>query len=485
MFCSEMLRMFAAASDGGPGARALLQVVTAALEAMSDPAPEWALPIFEHTQKVLRGLVAMLSPVPGLLGSLPSDVKYIFPDEGRSSMIVRDVPKIGKIWVAKMRESAFWSATREACLKKAGKEATSGQPCLACHLLAQRLGLEKETSYDDRSELYEAFAAGAAEWKKCFRKGVTSEVQAVLERFLKIDVADVTKDMTTRSVDEASLLLSVIGLCDGNVGALKQDLVRALTHWQDSAQRNDVATCSAEFMTTPSISNLVLLKSAVQSCRSKVLPSKEAVLLEQVAQASFRLIVQTPDVATWGDLIELWDIFKGSIEIFGSGNGVDTASLLTLVTAFSTSAKMVWTWCRKMTEFDITSEDMEAQLVSLLEAYSPVSRAEWKSDNVTDAAYVAFPTFLNSGLISTLHTDFMGIVAESTKYREALLQKTVHFLEQVSGGSTGGSHWHDTFTGEHGIGPTNLQKHFENTLAKYDTNQISRYTRQVEQATRL
>ena len=54
--------------------------------------------------RLMRALVAIAVPIPGILGVSLEDVEYAAPKNGTEAKIMKDIPKLGRIVALKLRE---------------------------------------------------------------------------------------------------------------------------------------------------------------------------------------------------------------------------------------------------------------------------------------------------------------------------------------------------------------------------------------------
>ena len=76
-------------------------------EAMAHPPPEEIINLVDPIAKTMRGVVALISPQPGLHGSSIRDVNYVCP-EGKTSPLTRELPRYGLIIFNRVKSSKLW-----------------------------------------------------------------------------------------------------------------------------------------------------------------------------------------------------------------------------------------------------------------------------------------------------------------------------------------------------------------------------------------
>ena len=76
------------------------------LEKASVVENERVVTVFNNVAKVMRGMVALISPVPGDAGSQHADVEYISPRNATTAAILTELPRVGRLIVNKLRRES-------------------------------------------------------------------------------------------------------------------------------------------------------------------------------------------------------------------------------------------------------------------------------------------------------------------------------------------------------------------------------------------
>ena len=97
-------------------------------------------PQLESMVSVLRGLLALLSPVPGHLGSAIADVEFVYPATLRSPPIYSDVPRLGKLVAQTLRAKEVWATRADYYKKHQGAEVKHTTSFRDLYLLGNTVG---------------------------------------------------------------------------------------------------------------------------------------------------------------------------------------------------------------------------------------------------------------------------------------------------------------------------------------------------------
>lgn len=448
---------------------------------------EWLLDIVDPVRKVMKGFLALLSPVPLLGNSRIADVKYLFPEDGKSSLLVRQGGKQGRLIQAKVRESAFLKTKREAYMKKAGVEAQHGQPLLELHQRAAAAATADEgqdaTPSNDHEDLYSSFAANAGRWHQTFRRGCTVDLQHNLMKLLRQDVQRVV-DSADPELDKARVYHDALALFTvPGADALRQSVSGVLSQWQEAASRSSILSAAR------AIHNAEHMGTKTQEFHDALEKSEEANLTPEDAPtilqafASCVLWLRLPESQTfWPRVHKLlqkalsvnccWlsgqsqqdclNLCERSVRLFGCCADVQT-----------TVAKWdaVEPAKRGFDSFDRTATDgiiseLTDNVARMMQAAHEKHdmpkffdtddlRAEW------EAVVQAVQEFSNV-LRDEDASDAVQVQAVALR-KEA--RSALHFLQQVCKGASGGKHWYDGCDQD-------LMVHFDATLKVAETKQI-------------
>ena len=87
----------------------------------ADELPAWAA----CAVNVLKAVVALISPVPGLHSAMLTDIKYLMP-EGKTTTMTRDLGKVGNIMFNQVKSSPIWERRKDSYTLAAGAEVSQG-----------------------------------------------------------------------------------------------------------------------------------------------------------------------------------------------------------------------------------------------------------------------------------------------------------------------------------------------------------------------
>jgi hypothetical protein len=393
VFCPELMRMFNAA-DNGAGGQKLLEAVCTYLDhtpPCGESIPDWAEPLFEAPLKIFRALAGLLSPVPQFYDAKVCDVKYLYPDEGRASTtFVRELGKVARVWVPSLREKQFWVTRREAFMKRAGIEAAEGAPCLEAYNTAKRLSDEKyESTLEERCDFYKQFSKDAADWKRKFRKGATADVQVAIVNLVKEDIKALAAG--TPQIPFATLVTEALTQCEApEVADMKTTVLRHMSLWRESANRNEISSVSMSFLAAQTCGNVLSLATAFEACGAKILPTEVADQLHQAILKSFEF-VSTVQVGSWADMLMLWRLARTNIEAFANLGEQMSVPLINTASAFEQTGRIIFDWHMAVTAFS-PEEDIYNSFSAARLKYMPVVQNEWKVV-VSRLPWTAFPAY--------------------------------------------------------------------------------------------
>ena len=88
---------------------AVVETYESLMEALSD---QWKgicpATVVEPVIRVVRGLLCMVHPEPGIHGCRHEDCVYTYPTNGSLSVIVKEIPGVGRVLVSRLRKDPFW-----------------------------------------------------------------------------------------------------------------------------------------------------------------------------------------------------------------------------------------------------------------------------------------------------------------------------------------------------------------------------------------
>ena len=257
VFSEVWVRAFLAAGKEEDSGENILSFATALLKEYEngdrdDQLPEWA----HSAVSIMRAIVALVSPVPGLHGAKLRDVKYLIPD-GKTSTMARDLGMVGAIMFNQARTQPIWETRKMNYIKAAGAECSQG--ALLREMMAKAReyatpvedGAAGQIATNDKMDLLKQYR----ETKDTF-----SELRAGAECSLEFDLVDIMKrDWDACKHDEellgnmASQYVETLKIMrvDG-ASQLQQDISDAMSQVQfaSSAKAFDVAL--EAFVSNPS-----------------------------------------------------------------------------------------------------------------------------------------------------------------------------------------------------------------------------------------
>ena len=507
VFCPGFMRHVQRACQGTPCSSfvSLCQVVRSSLEPEDEdenPMEAWLLDIVDPVRKMCKAFIALLSPVPLLGGSRIDHVKYLFPDDGKSSLFVRQAGKHGRQIQSKVRESGCLRGKKEAFAKKAGIEAQHGEPLLELHLRAEAaassLGVTDSTPTEPES-MYQNFTENANWWHKSFRANCTRELQHNLVKLLQGDVQNVM-DSTDPDLDKARLYYNTLLLITV-VGAeeLRQRISGVLSTWQEAASQATILQKAEALLSTKCPVELcgcvIAFHEALTTSQDTEIKAEDA---PKVLQALADIVAWTRDKASvshWfaayklsQDVIGLqgcWlpephrqssiNLCQGVVRLFGGCVAVQEAvSKWDRTDPGKTDPE---TLDRSATE-DIVSHLMQ-EVVKMLHTANLVHEVPdvFNTDDLRPE-WEAVVANVRKMTMELKDEDATDVVRKYTKGLQIEVNKALHFLQQVCKGGNGGTHWYDNLRGD-------LATHFNTTLKTADTKKIISLRDDVKQVCSL
>lgn len=135
---------------------------------------------------VMRGLLALCSPVPQLDTCSMDDVNYIYPKNKTTNAFQQDFPKLGRIIATRLHKDAGWCTRLDAYLQHTGAEHLHGPPLLS-NLQAARDLSNKSVAPEDMLEhhaaivdLFTVTTPSLKTWHAELRPGATKELTLLM-----------------------------------------------------------------------------------------------------------------------------------------------------------------------------------------------------------------------------------------------------------------------------------------------------------------
>ena len=500
-FCPAFMKMMTKVVQGGSAAL-FIKACQHALQSINDESgcqgvegsdeettDSWlSAEILEPVRKVLKGFLALLSPVPMLGGSKVTDVRYLFPDDGKTSLLVRRAGKYGRQIQSKVRESNFFKTKKDAYNKKAGIEAQLGQPLLDLHMQVEAAAAQDAVpdatpaSYDD---FYVSFAENATMWQQSFRKGCTLELQTNLLKLMRQDVK-LFGSAGKSDLEKIRLLYNALCLFSlPDADQLRQEVSGLLHEWQGAASKSSILKAAQNINTNEVDHALVeAMLAALKGSEEAQLGAEDA---PHILQAVFAVMVWATEAesrSSWPLLVKLWqhvidaqcswlpepqqklgiDLCKQCVRLFGGCVAVQNT--VAQWDALEPAKKNVDNF-----DFVATGAILPKLLDDVLQAKQSTKEKHDPPEAVTVSGEAAVKQWesavrsVGAFTIVLVDEDVHEIVTIYTKALKVKVQTALHYLQQVCKGSNGGKHWYERFKGD-------LLAHFEATLKKADTKQI-------------
>ena len=174
---NEFLRLLDASADDGS---ALQPALEAWLTIFDDCLASTNKPQLESMVSVLRGLLALLSPVPGHLGSAIADVEFVYPATLRSPPIYSDVPRLGKLVAQTLRAKEVWATRADYYKKHQGAEVKHTTSFRDLYLLGDTVGAGVRagtTSHTETDSYIHEFCSRVPQFKQSLRIGATAPLE--------------------------------------------------------------------------------------------------------------------------------------------------------------------------------------------------------------------------------------------------------------------------------------------------------------------
>ena len=147
--------------------------------------------------RVARGLLAILSPTPGFMGSGARDVEFIHQPAGcQMPAVVNEFPKMGRLIAGKLRRDEFWKGLVSEFRKFHGPGMDSGTKVVAAAEKAARLAHLKlggdwtEALDVEWNDLLQELQGELVTWRAALRPRATDELETNSLKLIAKDVED-------------------------------------------------------------------------------------------------------------------------------------------------------------------------------------------------------------------------------------------------------------------------------------------------------
>ena len=314
VFCDAWIRIFNKASEGDESAMDLLATTAEnfVIRTGGDTPAKNLKPALDVAVKVMRGVLCMASPVPGVAGSDLEDLNYVFPPEGKTSTLMTDVPRIGRILIVKIKQSDALKARATLFNKHYGSQVVHVQKIQEMY---KSLTEENENLYD----LLKGFIEEVPAWQKCLRYGGTHHLQRAL--LSKVggawsDVRDKYKNVEDRA--ETLTLLKLVKTATAIMDQKEESLSNArkihlecmeMIKELDKGDHEDKFAMAIDaFMKAPIVQNLESLVDSLRADSDGSLKEAHSVALELCVEQSLQSV--TPSDLEIAAYFSFWEITK-------------------------------------------------------------------------------------------------------------------------------------------------------------------------------
>ena len=181
----------------------LIQVIDAFLsELKPSQVPAGLSKYYTTAATVMRGILAITSPLPGHGGATLQDVSYIASTGSKVPPVVEGIPRVGRLMASKLRQEP-WLSWVSSYRQHIGAEATHGNKFMTAleqsSLILQDAQGERELG-DDYDQLIALVKTDLATWRKALRPGATVTLQKNLLRLYSIDLEGVISGVEQKSM---------------------------------------------------------------------------------------------------------------------------------------------------------------------------------------------------------------------------------------------------------------------------------------------
>jgi hypothetical protein len=421
----------------------------------------------------------------------------LIPDEGKSSMLIREVPKVGKVLMAKVKGSTSWMSRRDAFLQKAPQEAIGGQELLNLQesfatVVSAMSDKTKDFDHEETMRLYKIFLDKVSTWHSDrFHKGCTLELQSLMMEVLWKDidaVLDGAVHDTDTSIERAMLIRDVLSFCTvKDSAAMRKEVVYALASWQASVQSRRLLTVVEAFVAAkpPSPGQASDLSSVMASSRDSDLSAEDATAVVQALHASFEAVVES-EPSIWTHLVSVWDVVIKNENLVEKAVGDDTDvfpvcrmfhEVLNPFVEFAGEMEAYQEEGIEKPKVDTMMDHFKALQASynkVLGVFSKRSDYEQAPPGRAQQAWKSLWQMLGVGQDGVAN-QCREAVLQLARVHEERVKKASHYLSQITGGAPLGAHWYDGADAE-----TDLGAVFAQTLEVTDTKNISKCTQNLE-----
>ena len=237
------------------------------------------------TCKIIRGFIALISPIPGVHGSSLADVQFISSEPGTVPGVIAEFPITGRLIASKLRKEP-WVSMASEYRKYVGPTQTHGD---AFHRCAEAVeSLSKHASIpEEKLELWETtlstVAADLPTWRESLRTGATDGLEKGVAKLVSMDVAEMQRAHKEDPTCLADLLANcaelkkVLDACNPDmVHDAVQLLANTMTQWQRASRAASLVTALDTLEKTPNDSGLFLVSTLLADLSPTLEPEMHA-----------------------------------------------------------------------------------------------------------------------------------------------------------------------------------------------------------------
>ncbi len=496
VFGEAWMRNFVAAARQGNDGQGLLKMATTILERLAEGStyPEWA----SATPTILRGVVSLLSPVPGLHGSSIKDVQYLFPTS-RTCQMTRDLGKYGTLMFNSLRTSEAWARRREDYMKFAGGESGEGPRLRDMMVQASLLkedsaaAMEAEGGPDggtlaknDKMDLLRNYLDYHPAFKLRLRPGALLPLEEALLYILRQDWSHAKEDPAFMA-SAVPLYTETLRLMEApGSRELLQQMEERLSQMQFQDAQKAFKVALEGYMASPSTSELAKLVAACKGIRgveADAMDKQNMTLWGEAVLKATQEFVFPEDASKSKEMAEVYNLVQLTVDSPAFANVPSAAVLKHFLSEWASMLRLAMDLCDMNQQF----QDMmggssgldPSEKAKLCEAYvnaftSAPGTVKDKTD--VDQAYNAVWNDFLAAVHKYIQEHHHAAVREAG---HALLCNSLnivgnkaHDLHRVAGGASAGALWDAGFVPEESS-PNAILDHYKKTLALVDFSKIS------------
>jgi hypothetical protein len=487
IFNDDWMRAWTDAGSDGASPQRLIKLADSFMTvfASSAPPPEWAADVvWQPVVHIMRGIVAICCPTPGLHGASLKDVEYLIP-EAKTSPMLNSISKVGRILLNHVKTDKLWTARKESYISVAGAEATHGRKvakatCTAKEVVYNGDGLSAEHLQQKKDGLLTMFVKEHPSWQTALRPQATDQLQELVMKIVEADwrAAKADNKCMVGSLGVWVSVLQTMTLPESR--ALLQTIEERLQQMQFESAAAALQEVAKEFSASPSLSLCPSFLQSIKAASSLTEVGKEILADWEGAIKETFGIMEAGVADDWHRaLVGIWHAVQQSKflpDLHASCAKWESASQ-PMLSVRGAQAEY------KKAESDADDSRTSAALEIFLNTYTtslshytklaaadpPKEKAEIFADFVA-----ASRTFM----IDTFEKEIKEGCAAIENGMLAKLRVATHALSQIAGGAAAGESWHSAVESA-----SDVLGCFRQTLDKVDIKQIIKRQSVVTKAT--